>query len=240
MSENPFSIAGSPLPEDGMRSGPRVTTSARVYGEMRARIIALDLRPDAILVRSELADRFNVSQSPVREAILRLEQDGLVISYPQSRTLVTRIDPARVREEHFLRTAVECEVVRRLAESGDSEALKKARGFLKMQEALVDDMDQVDLFKQLDEAFHAALFAGVNQTPLHQHIQARCGHLARLRTLDLPSPGKTASVLAAHRAVVDAIETGDPDLSVRTMREHLSGSMRRMPQIVAENLELFC
>ena len=240
MTKTPFPIAGTALAEGGVRGAPRITSSARVYGEMRERIIALTLRPDTILVRSELADRFGVSQSPVREAILRLEQDGLVISYPQSRTLVTRIDPARVREEHFLRTAVECEVVRRLAEAGDPEALKTARGFLKMQEALVDDMDQVDLFKQLDEAFHAALFAGVNQTNLHQHIQARCGHLARLRTLDLPSPGKTGSVLAAHRAVVDAIETGDPDLAVRTMRDHLSGSLKRMPQIVAEHLELFC
>ncbi|WP_028795752.1 GntR family transcriptional regulator [Thalassobaculum salexigens] len=240
MTKNPFSIAGSVTSEDAMRGGPRLTTSARVYGEIRERIIALDLPPDTILVRSELADRFTVSQSPVREAILRLEQDGLVISYPQSRTMVTRIDTARVREEHFLRTAVECEVVRRLAEARDADALKKARGFLKMQEALVEDMDQVDLFKQLDDAFHAALFASVNQSSLHQHIQARCGHLARLRTLDLPSPGKTASVLDAHRAVVDAIETGDGDLSVRTMREHLSGSLRRMPQIVEEHAELFC
>lgn len=240
MTKTPFPMTGTALAEDSVRGGPRITSSARVYGEMRERIIALTLRPDTILVRSELADRFAVSQSPVREAILRLEQDGLVISYPQSRTLVTRIDPARVREEHFLRTAVECEVVRRLAEARDPEALKKARGFLKMQEALVDDMDQVDLFKQLDEAFHAALFAGVNQSNLHQHIQARCGHLARLRTLDLPSPGKTDSVLAAHRSVVDAIESGDGDLAVRTMRDHLSGSLRRMPQIIEEHLDLFC
>ena len=240
MTKNPFSTADNTLSEPALRGGGRVPTSSRVYRELRERIIALDIPPDAILVRSDLAERFDVSQSPVREAILRLEQDGLVISYPQSRTVVTRIDPARVREEHFLRTAVECEVVRRLAEAGDPEALKKARGFLKMQEALVDDMDQVDLFKQLDEAFHEALFSGVNQPSLHRHIQARCGHLARLRTLDLPSPGKTAQVLAAHRSVMDAIEAGDGDLSVRTMREHLSGSLRRMPQIVEEHLELFC
>ena len=240
MKKNPFLVSTGILAGDGMRGSSRVPTSARVYREIRERIISLDLPPDTILVRTELADRFDVSQSPVREAIQRLDQDGLVIAYPQSRTVVTRIDRGRIREEHLLRTAVECEVVRRLAESGDPETLKKARGFLKMQEALVDDMDQVDLFKQLDEAFHEALFAGVNQSNLHQHIHARCGHLARLRTLDLPSPGKTASVLEAHRAVIDAIESGDGDLSERTMREHLSGSMRRMSQIVEENAYLFC
>jgi len=239
MTNNPFSAAAGALAGDTLRGGARAPTSARLYQEIRARIIALDLRPETILARAELAERFNVSQSPVREAIQRLEQDGLVVSYPQSRTVVTRIDTARVREEHFLRTAVECEVVRRLAESETPETLKKARGFLKMQEVLVDDMDQVDLFKQLDEAFHEALFAGVNQSNLHQHIQARCGHLARLRTLDLPSPGKMASVFADHSAVIAAVEAGDGDAAVRTMREHLSGSMRRMPQIVEENGDLF-
>lgn len=239
MKKNPFSVADGASTSDGMRGSPRVPTSARVYRELRERIIALDLTPDTVLARADLAEWFNVSQSPVREAIQRLENDGLVISYPQSRTVVARIDRARIREEHFLRSAVECEVVRQLAESGDPETLKKARGFLKMQEALVDDMDQVDLFKQLDEAFHEALFAGVGQSNLHRHIQARCGHLARLRTLDLPSPGKTASVLEGHRAVIDAIESGDADLAVRCMREHLSGSMRRMSQIVEENAELF-
>lgn len=237
MNRNPFSSAAAILPDE--MSGPHVPASARVYAELRTRIISLELPPDTTLVRSELAERFNVSQSPVREAIMRLEQDGLVVSYPQSRTVVTRIDIVRIREEHFLRTAVECDVVRHLAEHPDPATIRKVGGLLKMQEALVGDVEQIEMFKQLDEAFHEALFAGVGQSNLHQHVTARCGNLARLRTLDLPRTGKMKSVLEDHRAVVAAIEAGDPDKASATMRKHLSGTMDRMENIIRDNPALF-
>ncbi|AXS42769.1 GntR family transcriptional regulator [Breoghania sp. L-A4] len=222
-----------------LRAGPHVPASMRPYEEIRNRIISLELPPETTLARAELAERFNVSQSPVREAILRLEQDGLVVSYPQSRTVVTKIDVARIREEHFLRTAVECDVARALAESTDAAVLRKVKGLVKMQEALVGDIEQVELFKQLDEAFHEALFASVNQSNLHLHITARCGNLARLRSLDLPREVKMLSVLEGHRAVVDAIAEGNGEKASAAMRRHLSGTMERMPEIVRENEALF-
>lgn len=226
-------------PEDFVRSSGHVPTSARLYAELRRRIISIELPPDTTLARTELAERFNVSQSPVREAIMRLEQDGLVVSYPQSRTVVTRIDTARIREEHFLRTAVETEVVRHLASAPEQATINKARGLLKMQEALVSDVEQIDLFKQLDEAFHEALFAGVNQSNLHQHLVARCGNLARLRSLDLPRTGKMKSVLEGHRAILRAVEDGNGEMAAEQMRRHLSGTIERLSEIVRENPAMF-
>ena len=225
--------------DGSVKTSMHVPASALVYEEVRNQIVSLSLLPETTLVRAELAESFNVSQSPVREAILRLEQDGLVVSYPQSRTVVTKIDVARIREEHFLRVAAECEVVRQLAEAKDSPAVVKAKGIVKMQEALVGDIEQIDLFKQLDETFHAALFNGVNQSNLHLQITARSGHLARVRTLDLPRAGKMVSVLEGHKAIIDAVQSGDGALASLEMRKHLSGTMERLPQIIEENKMLF-
>ncbi len=225
--------------DSGIKANAHVPASALVYEEIRSRIISLTLPPETTLVRAELADSFNVSQSPVREAILRLEQSGLVVSYPQSRTVVTKIDVDRIQEEHFLRVAAECEVVRQLAEANDSGAVIKAKGMVKLQEALVGDIEQIDLFKQLDETFHAALFNGVNQSNLHLQITAHSGHLARVRTLDLPRAGKMVSVLEEHKAIIEAIQSGDGTAASAEMRQHLSGTMRRLPQIIEENRALF-
>lgn len=225
--------------DDGFKANAHVPASALVYENIRNRIISLVLRPETTLVRAELADSFKVSQSPVREAIMRLEQDGLVVSYPQSRTVVTKIDVARIREEHFLRVAAECEVVRQLAETGGDASVTKAKGIVKMQEALVGDIEQIELFKQLDDSFHAALFNGVNQSNLHMQITARSGHLARVRTLDLPRAGKMVSVLEDHKAIIAAIQSGDGAAASAEMRQHLSGTMERLPQIIEENRELF-
>lgn len=239
MNRNPFIGQDAAVELRGAAASAHVPASARVYEEMRRRIISLSLPPGETLVRSDLAERYNVSQSPVREAIARLEQDGLVISYPQSRTVVSRIDVERVREEHFLRNAVECDVVRQLALHAEPAALKKAQGFLKMQEALGDDLEQVDLFKQLDEAFHEALFAGVAQSSLHRHVQRHCCNLARLRSLDLPREGKIASVLKQHLAVIEAVEAGDPNAATEAMRRHLSGTLALLPTLLAEHPDLF-
>jgi len=227
------------ISDGGIKGNAHVPASALVYEDIRNRIISLALLPETTLVRAELAESFKVSQSPVREAIMRLEQDGLVVSYPQSRTVVTKIDEARIREEHFLRVAAECEVVRQLAEIKESPAVTKAKGLLKMQEALVGDIEQIDLFKQLDDSFHAALFNGVNQSNLHLQITARSGHLARVRTLDLPRAGKMVSVLDGHKAVIEAIQSGDGATAVTEMRHHLSGTMERLPLIIEENRSLF-
>lgn len=233
MNRNPFSA------EDLSRSPAHVPASSRVYETLRDQIIALTLAPDTTLSRADLAEAFNVSQSPVREAILRLEQDGLVQSFPQSRTVVTRIDTARILEEHFLRTALESHAARTLAEAPDPQVITKIAGLIRLQEALAGDLDQIEMFSQLDAAFHEALFVGLGQVGLQHLMAARCGNLARLRALDLPRPEKMASVVDGHRAVLEAIEKADPDAAAAAMRRHLSGTMERMEQIVAANPEMF-
>ena len=87
----------------------------QVFESLREAILTLELVPGAMLVRSELAGQFGVSQTPIREALLRLEEEGLVDVFPQHATLVSRIDVAAAREAHFLRRSIELEIVRTLA-----------------------------------------------------------------------------------------------------------------------------
>ncbi len=76
MDKNPFSSRIAGTIDDPARANVHVPASALIYAEVRARIVSLELPPETTLSRAELAEAFNVSQSPVREAILRLEQDG--------------------------------------------------------------------------------------------------------------------------------------------------------------------
>ncbi len=224
---------------DGMSLGLGLSSATRMFQELRDRIVALKLPPGTILNRAELAEAFGVSQSPVREAILRLEGLGLVVSYPQSRTEVTHIAPVRLAQENFLRTALECEVVDHLCRQDPSPDLTKARGYLKIQEALADDPEQVELFRELDEKFHQALFVAARQMALHALVAERSGHMARLRTLDLPRPSKLRAVVEDHSTVIRRIEGGDRNGAVEAMRKHLSGTIGRLPEIMATHPEFF-
>ncbi|MBX2855191.1 MAG: GntR family transcriptional regulator [Rhodobacteraceae bacterium] len=231
--------ADGAIPPDATFPPGQMLASTRVYEQLRARIVALELPPGARLSRTELAEAFGVSQSPVREALQRLEQAGLVATFRQSRTEVTHLDQARLRLEQFFRVGIECEVVNRLAVMQQPALLKKARGVLKMQQALVDDPEQIELFRELDEDFHRHLFVATGQEALRDLVAERSSQMARLRTLDLPSSGKMQSILAGHAAVLAAIDDGDRHAATDAMRDHLSGTIERLPAIVAQYPEYF-
>lgn len=216
-----------------------VSASSRVFQELRTRIVTLRLPPGTVLNRAELAETFGVSQQPIREAILRLEKIDLVVTYRQSRTEVTRINRERLKQENFLRTGLECEVVDRLCRLGDGAALTKAKGYLKIQEALVDDPSQVELFRELDENFHYALFAAAGQEVIHELVIEQASQMARLRTLDLPRSRKLLSVFQGHQTVIDRIGAGDRHGAADAMREHLSGTIGRLPEIMDANPKYF-
>ncbi|MDF0597594.1 GntR family transcriptional regulator [Psychromarinibacter halotolerans] len=211
-----------------------VPASTLVFEELRARIVSLKLPPGTILNRADLAEAFGVSQSPIREAIQRLEEIDLVMSYRQSRTEVTRINRERLRYESFLRCGMECEVVDRLCRAPGAD-LTKAMGYLKMQEVLAGDTDQIELFRELDENFHEELFAAAGYEAIHRLVIAQSSQMARLRTLDLPRGDKMHSVVEGHRAVIDCITAGDRQGAADAMRVHLSGTIGRLDDIMQAN-----
>lgn len=220
-------------------TGVSSTASGRVYESLRTRIITLELPPDTVLSRVELAQEYGVSQSPIREAMQRLEQDGLILIYPQSKTVVSRIDIAQLNEAHFLRVAVELEVVRTLALGEDQELLNTLDSLLDMQAALVGNERDYALFQEMDDAFHHTLFAAVGQQSLHDLLRARAGHLARARSLDLPTTGKRRAIMKAHRAIVEAIRQQDPSAAESAMRDHLSGTVQRIDALQAQYPDYF-
>jgi DNA-binding GntR family transcriptional regulator len=211
--------------------GQQASAAGRVYADLRGRILSMGLLPDTVLSRAGIAEEHGVSQSPVREAIQRLEQEGLVISYPQSKTLVTKINVDHARETQFLRLSVELEVIRTLAQRGDPDLLQPASRILRMQTMAGEDHD-ISEFNALDRLFHLSLFQAVDVTSLWHMISGRSGHIDRLRHLNLPDPGKMAAVLESHELILAAIREKDLDAVEAGTRKHLSGTLASLPAIV--------
>lgn len=214
-------------------------TVQRVYESLRKRIITLDLPPDTTLTRTELTEHYGVSQTPIREALQLLRQEGLVMVFPQSKTVVTRIDVPQTYEAHFLRVALETEVCRRLATEGNEGVLTRAASIIRMQEAVADDPSQIAVFQELDELFHQTLFEGLGRTGLHQLVRERSGHLERIRRLHLPEKGKVLNILAGHRAIVAGIGSGDPQQAMAAIRDHLSQTVAKVEDLRREFPQYF-
>ena len=238
MSVGSFSSALVKAAEELHGYLPQGSASGRVYAALRSQIISLELRPDTTLVRSEIAEAFGVSQSPVREAIQRLELEGLVISYPQSRTVVSKIDVAHARETQFLRMSVELEVAQTLARAGNPAGLAPTKRLLRMQQLAGEDRD-IGEFTALDRLFHRSLFEAAGVGALWQMISDRSGHIDRLRRLNLPDPGKINEVVRHHQDIVAAIATGDRDAVEHAVRIHLSGTLAAVPKIMEQHPRYF-
>lgn len=227
-------IAQSPgTAEQPVRFDRKLPLADQLYHHLRERIIALELPPGTSLSRVELAEFYRVSQTPLRDAILRLEKEGLVEIFPQSRTLVTRIDTSRVREDQFLRSAVETEIIALLAAAPDEARLAPVREAFARQLAVVERDGDFQAFVQLDKVFHRALFAAADKLGLYALIDERSGQLDRVRRFHLlvPDEGKTEQVIADHKAILAAIDAGDVEGARTAMRDHLSGTLRKLDEL---------
>ena len=208
----------------------------QVFEWLRASILSLQLAPGTALSRTELAERFELSQTPVRDALLQLAQEGLVDIFPQHATLVSRIDIPSATQAHFLRSAIELEVVRTLAlASADDTAVLRAKltAQIDLQAALA--MADTEEFITSDQAFHRLMYEAAGAPDLYELVRRRSGHLDRLRRLDLPSPGKAERVVRDHRAIVAALAARDPEAAQAAMRTHLSGTLGRIEDIRARH-----
>lgn len=214
------------------------SAAGRVYAGLRERIILLDLLPDTVLSRTDIAKDYSVSQSPVREAIRKLEQEGLVVSFPQSKTLVTKINVDHARETQFLRLSLELEVTKTLIHLQDPDLLRPSSRILRMQKMAGEDRD-ISEFSALDRLFHLSFFQAAGVASLWHMISGRSGHIDRLRTLNLPDPGKISAVLKSHEGILSAIVKHDSQEVEAQTREHLSGTLASLPTIMRTYPEYF-
>lgn len=201
----------------------------QVFEWLREAIISLDLAPGTPLVRAELAERFDLSQTPVRDALMQLSQEGLVDIFPQHATLVSRIDLHSAEQAQFLRRAIELEVVRTLALAGDAGLHARLTSMVDVQAALASS--SAEEFIAADQAFHRAMYEAAGAPDLYELVRRRSGHLDRLRRLDLPTAGNAERVVRDHRRIVDALVSGDPDAAQAALRAHLSGTLGRVADI---------
>jgi GntR family transcriptional regulator, rspAB operon transcriptional repressor len=214
--------------------GRRPSAADFAFDSLRRAILDLVLPPGTTLSRASLAAQLGVSQTPVREALIRLQAEGLVEVVPNASTRVARIQVENAREAHFLRLALEVEVVRRLAtEAADPALAERLHHLLAEQEALLRQGDHAG-FAAADEAFHAALYAAAGIAGLWDLVRSRGGHLDRLRRLHLPAPGKAETILQEHRHLAQALAEGDAAGAERILRTHFSGTFARIEAIRAE------
>src|SRR5215467_3582875 len=150
-------VALAPPPAVRRNGRPRsATAAARIYADLRAEMVSLARRPGEAISEGEIASYYGVSRTPVREAILKLSDEGLVEIFPQSGINVSRIPIAALPEAIVIRRALEQTTARLAAEQATSSQILALRSIVERQRE-ADVAHDRDAFHQADELFHATI-----------------------------------------------------------------------------------
>jgi GntR family transcriptional regulator, rspAB operon transcriptional repressor len=202
----------------------------QIHEILKERILNVELVPGTILSRGSLQLEFGVSQTPVRDALMRLQEEGIVDVYPQYATVVAKINIRHARQAQFLRLSLELEAVKRLARETPIETAADLSAILDRQKAVASP-ETFDVFDAIDREFHCKLYERTDIMELWSNVRRQSVHLDRLRRLNLPMPGKMQTVLDDHQAIVDAIQSGNGDAAADALRQHLSGTLSIIDKI---------
>ncbi|MBV9078709.1 MAG: GntR family transcriptional regulator [Methylobacteriaceae bacterium] len=204
------------------QGGPlRQTAAAAIARTLRDEIVAMRLLPGAPLSDRELALRFGVSRTPLREALIRLAEEGLVEIRPQSGTAVARIPLGAIPEAVVIRQALEGATVELAAARGPELGTDRLAATIARQEACAAASDQ-DSFHEADEAFHETVAALSGHPGIWRVVRQAKRQIDRCRRLTLPALGRMGQVIAEHRIILGAIEAGDVPAAREAMRAHLA------------------
>jgi GntR family transcriptional regulator, rspAB operon transcriptional repressor len=219
----------SPLGQGEVEAGPgRRSLTEQVYEALKREILTARLRPSQPLIENELAARFGVSKTPIREALRLLVQDGWIVVLPRKGYLVAPLSLEDVREVFALRLLLEPQVTGEAA--SQARALQPGAGAtlaarLRQADAQPPGEDRsFQTTMRAARAFHLTVAATAGNGRLLRVLEGLLDEVERLLHL-MPQLGDHVSAMvepAAHERIIAAIEAGDAEQAAAHMRAHLA------------------
>jgi len=198
----------------------------RIYEYLRDRIVNLEYEPGQELNIAKLTEEMGFSRSPVRDALLKLEEYSLVDIFPQSGTRVSYLNLDTIRQERFMRSCLEFGAleacIRKPRTDLEMEVfVTKLRSVLLKQKAALLGHSYLDFFNSDDE-MHRLFYTEAGLDQCWQVLAAHTGNERRIRILSYKAEGVADSVEREHTLLVDCIAERNVEAALKADREHLS------------------
>ncbi|PBC46867.1 GntR family transcriptional regulator [Rhodococcus sp. ACS1] len=213
--------------------------SEQVYGQLRADILNGVLSPGQSLSALDVGSRYAASRTPVRQAFLRLEAEGLVSLVDRQGARVSPISIKSVRDLFELRILLEAAAARMVAETvaRDSAARQQFEEVAEALEAISEEGasdDRRDRYYELTETYDQAVIARTRNAQLARSIAELRPHTERLRNIAHSRPGRLDVSLAEHLSMCRAILSGDGAAAAAACAEHLAQTQRTILAAVVD------
>jgi DNA-binding GntR family transcriptional regulator len=193
----------------------------KAYRHIKTQILAARLRPGASLNEEQLGRVLRISRTPVREAISRLEQEGLVTRYPNRGAMVSLLSLTEMLELWEVREILEVAACRLAALRGEHEGLAPIhKGLAELARYTREPtLEHYERHHELDLALHRAVFQATRNESLTHLYETVSQRIRRARMIS--SPTRFHNSVREHLAIIAAITSGDQEVAARAMSEHL-------------------
>lgn len=221
-------------------------TSDKIYKILENEIVQLKIQPGDFLSENTLCKRFQISRTPIRSVLQRLQQAGFVQIVPHKGTIVTSICLKLANQWIFQRMAVECMVLRdfiNICTPADVARIRYAQECLqKIADKLKNAPEEFDIneFLVTDLSMHKIWFQATDKMFLWENLIRPQADYSRFIRLDVVGGRNVPDVMKEHQELIDVIENRDFTAIEPLLKRHLYGGMRRMgSQLFSEEYQRF-
>lgn len=197
----------------------------RVYERLRDDIVSGELQPGAQLVEARIAEELGVSKTPVREALIRLQRDGLVAIEPYRGARVAQPSPEDVREILELRLLLECQIARDLANRRPPDVIRALQRSIDRCWGALANGDRRRFLDCLTEFSDVQAEACGNSRMARLLVDLRSVLLV-IGTTSLRAPGRERRSVEEHEMILDAIKAGDAEGAAAATAAHIQSIER--------------
>ncbi|MDQ0394186.1 GntR family transcriptional regulator [Labrys monachus] len=204
----------------------------QIYDALKEAIVSVQLLPGTSISENRICRHFGVSRTPVRSAVVRLSEDGLVDVYPQQGSFVSPIRLAEINDSHFVRKNLEIALLREAATKWSPEKSAHARAIIEVQRQAIEAGDG-NLFFREDEHFHQAFAGFAEREGVWATVLQAKARLARFVRL-FGKPDRLPVVVREHLAILDALDARQIDRAIQQLDYHLDMAFTILKQLPDE------
>jgi len=213
------------------------STSDNIYKILEKEILDLKIKPGEPISENDLCVRFDVSRTPIRSVLQRLQENGLVHISPYKTTTVTLLDYDIIGQIIYQRVAVESMVLRDFMRTCSPLLIEKLRYLIRSSRVLLEGEFETSEFYALDSALHEVWFQETRKTYLWECIQNSQPNYSRFRMLDIVTIKDFDAIVSEHEKLLDIIIRKDYDAIEPTFEKHFNGGITRLGDQVYTTLK---
>jgi DNA-binding GntR family transcriptional regulator len=234
---NPLAEMTKTLPPRKSTPIPRQSLAAAVLERLRDKILSGELREGEQLRQDAIAEEFQISRIPVREALSHLAAEGLINLVANRGAVVSALSPDEIMQMFETRAVLECYMLRCAIPNMKEEDFQTAENILKQFEQSLEKDSEVKSWGTWNWSFHSTLYAPANREFMLSYVKTLNVNCDRYTRLHLVFTHDSHRAGQSHRELLDACKTRDPEVASATLWKHITEAGAYLKEFIQRHRE---